>query len=80
MCVCTNIDIVNRCGATVTLNNTYWQAPITVSAESTCTLSIQLDPSLPEQRRNPICQVRLVSIEIFLFAVLKKYCANYAVS
>ncbi|KAK4010495.1 uncharacterized protein LOC116920739 [Daphnia magna] len=53
------INTVTRCGATVTLNNTYWQAPTTLSAESTCSLSIQLNPTLAEQRRNPICQVRL---------------------
>lgn len=51
---------MTRCGATVTLNNTYWQAPTTLSAESTCSLSIQLNPTLAEQRRNPICQVRWV--------------------
>lgn len=55
-----NVDTVTRCGATVTLNNTYWQAPTTLSAESTCSLSIQLNPTLAEQRRNPICQVRWV--------------------
>ncbi|XP_057368585.1 uncharacterized protein LOC130689665 [Daphnia carinata] len=53
------INTVTRCGATVTLNNTYWQAPTTLSAESTCSLSIKLDPTLAEQRRHPICQIRL---------------------
>jgi hypothetical protein len=53
-------DTVTRCGATVTLNNTYWQAPTTLSTESTCSLNVKMDPTLPEQRRNPICQVRWV--------------------
>lgn len=53
-------DTVTRCGATVTLNNTYWQAPTTLSADSTCSLDVKMDPTLPEQRRNPICQVRWV--------------------
>ncbi|KAI9559161.1 hypothetical protein GHT06_015950 [Daphnia sinensis] len=61
------INTVTRCGATVTLNNTYWQAPTTLSAESTCSLSIKLDPTLAEQRRNPICQIRL-DFEVFSIA------------
>ncbi|XP_046645869.1 uncharacterized protein LOC124336202 [Daphnia pulicaria] len=61
------INTVTRCGATVTLNNTYWQAPTTLSAESTCSLDVKMDPTLPEQRRNPICQVRL-DFEAFAIA------------
>ena len=53
-------DTVTRCGATVTLNNTYWTSPTTLSAESTCSLAVKMDSTLPEQKRNPICQVRWV--------------------
>ena len=70
---CLKKDTVTRCGATATLNNTYWQAPTTLSVESTCSLAVKMDPTLPEQRRNPICQVRWVSILKRNDAMMAKY-------
>jgi hypothetical protein len=51
-------DVVNSCGGTVTLNNTYWQSPSTpVNAPSTCVMTVRLDNKLVEQAA-PICQIR----------------------
>ncbi len=51
-------DVVNSCGGTVTLNNTYWQSPSTpVNAPSTCVMTVRLDNKLVEQS-SPICQIR----------------------
>ncbi|KAI9559184.1 hypothetical protein GHT06_015973 [Daphnia sinensis] len=70
--LCTNglvccISTVNTCddglarlGDTVTLNNTYWQSPLrTFAASSSCTLTVKLDSTLPEQNNVAVCQVRL---------------------
>ncbi|EFX82909.1 hypothetical protein DAPPUDRAFT_240674 [Daphnia pulex] len=51
-------DEVTKCGALVTLNNTYWQAPAAVSSESTCGLTVKMDRTLIEQRATT-CQLRL---------------------
>ncbi|XP_057368580.1 uncharacterized protein LOC130689699 isoform X2 [Daphnia carinata] len=69
---CTNglvccINTVNTCddglarlGDTVTLNNTYWQSPLrNFATSSSCTLTVKLDSTLPEQNNVAICQVRL---------------------
>lgn len=50
-------DEVTKCGALVTLNNTYWQAPAAVSSESTCGLTVKMDRTLIEQRATT-CQLR----------------------
>ncbi|XP_046638096.1 uncharacterized protein LOC124316287 isoform X2 [Daphnia pulicaria] len=53
------VDVVNSCGGTVTLNNTYWQSSSTpVNAPSTCVMTVRLDNKLVEQA-SPICQIRL---------------------
>nr|CAH0107939.1 unnamed protein product [Daphnia galeata] len=54
------INAISKCGATVTLNNTYWQSPVTVTSPSrlTCSVTIKLDTKFTEQK-TPICQVRL---------------------
>ena len=53
------IDVLTKCGSTVTLNNTYWQSPMTpVAVPSTCALTVKLDSKLVEQAANPICQIR----------------------
>ncbi|XP_032781855.2 uncharacterized protein LOC116919933 [Daphnia magna] len=52
------INVITACGGTVTLNNTFWQSPATISAPTTCSLSIKLDAKFVEQKR-PICQLRL---------------------
>ncbi|EFX72901.1 hypothetical protein DAPPUDRAFT_110156 [Daphnia pulex] len=53
------VNVVNSCGGTVTLNNTYWQSPSTpVNAPSTCVMTVRLDNKLVEQAA-PICQIRL---------------------
>lgn len=51
------IDEVEKCGALVTLNNTYWQAPAAVSSGSSCGLTVKLDENLVEQKK-AICQIR----------------------
>ena len=48
---------MNQCGATVTLNNTYWQSPTIINSDSTCYVSIQLDTT---SIAKSICQIRLV--------------------
>ncbi|KAI9559209.1 hypothetical protein GHT06_015998 [Daphnia sinensis] len=53
------VNVVNGCGKTVTLNNTYWQSPATASSPSNCALTIKLDAKLAEQSSKPICQIRL---------------------
>jgi hypothetical protein len=50
-------DEVEKCGALVTLNNTYWQAPAAVSSGSSCGLTVKLDENLVEQKK-AICQIR----------------------
>ncbi|EFX82915.1 hypothetical protein DAPPUDRAFT_240663 [Daphnia pulex] len=52
------INAITSCGGSVTLNNTFWQSPATVSAPSTCSLTVKLDAKFVEQKR-PICQLRL---------------------
>ncbi|XP_046458991.1 uncharacterized protein LOC124205588 [Daphnia pulex] len=52
------INAISKCGASVTLNNTFWQSPATISAPSTCSLTVKLDAKYLEQKM-PICQVRL---------------------
>ncbi|XP_046638095.1 uncharacterized protein LOC124316287 isoform X1 [Daphnia pulicaria] len=53
------VNVVNSCGGTVTLNNTYWQSSSTpVNAPSTCVMTVRLDNKLVEQA-SPICQIRL---------------------
>ncbi|KZS17498.1 uncharacterized protein LOC116921571 [Daphnia magna] len=52
------VNEVSKCGALVTLNNTYWQAPAAVSSESTCGLTVKMDRTLIEQRVTT-CQLRL---------------------
>ncbi|KZS14670.1 Uncharacterized protein APZ42_020016 [Daphnia magna] len=52
------INVMSSCGATVTLNNTYWQSPSTISTPSTCVLTVKVDTKFIEQKR-PICQIRL---------------------
>lgn len=52
-----NEDEVEKCGALVTLNNTYWQAPAAVSSGSSCGLTVKLDENLVEQKKT-ICQIR----------------------
>jgi len=52
------INAVTTCGSTVTLNNTFWQSPTTISTPTTCALTVRLDSTLLEQKK-PICQVRL---------------------
>ncbi|XP_046458972.1 uncharacterized protein LOC124205571 [Daphnia pulex] len=52
------VNEVTKCGALVTLNNTYWQAPAAVSSESTCGLTVKMDRTLIEQRATT-CQLRL---------------------
>lgn len=66
-------DTVTRCGGVVTLNNTYWQAPASVSSGTACSLTVRLDPTLPQQRRNPICQVRLVDLASNSIAFFASY-------
>lgn len=54
------INAITGCGGSVTLNNTYWQSPITaVSASSSCTLTVRLNTKYVEQLKKPICQIRL---------------------
>ncbi|EFX70294.1 hypothetical protein DAPPUDRAFT_112776 [Daphnia pulex] len=54
------INAINTCGATVTLNNTYWQSPsVAVNAPTICALNIKLDNNFVEQLGKPICQIRL---------------------
>lgn len=43
----------------MTLNNTYWSSPSSLASSSTCALTVRLDPTLLEQKKHPICQVRL---------------------
>lgn len=50
------INAVSRCGTTITLNNTYWQPPVTLG--SSCSLTIKLDEGLLEQPKE-ISQIRL---------------------
>ncbi|XP_057368577.2 uncharacterized protein LOC130689657 [Daphnia carinata] len=50
------VNAVASCGRTITLNNTYWQSPMTLP--SSCSLTIKLDPTLLEQGQE-IVQVRL---------------------
>ncbi|XP_057368576.1 uncharacterized protein LOC130689656 [Daphnia carinata] len=50
------INAVSKCGTTITLNNTYWQPPVTLG--SSCSLTIKLDASLVEQPKE-IAQIRL---------------------
>lgn len=88
--LCTNglvccINAVNTCddglarlGDTVTLNNTYWQSPLrTFATSSSCTLTVKLDSTLPEQNNVAICQVRL---DLVLFEIsqpdAQSVCAN----
>ena len=47
-----------KCGGQITLNNTYWTPPRTVTGGGTCGVTLTLDPNLVEQKRR-ICQVRL---------------------
>jgi hypothetical protein len=54
-----SLDAINTCGATVTLNNTYWQSPsVAVNAPTICALNIKLDNKFVEQLGKPICQIR----------------------
>ena len=50
-------DEVNQCGAFVSINNTYWQSPASVSSESTCGVTVKFDRELVEPKRE-ICQIR----------------------
>ncbi|XP_046459992.1 uncharacterized protein LOC124206306 [Daphnia pulex] len=52
------INVVNSCGAIVTLNNTYWQTP-TTALRNPCSLTVRMDPKFVEQSLKPICQIRL---------------------
>ena len=53
------LDSINTCGATATLNNTYWQSPsVAVNAPTICALNIKLDNKFMEQLGKPICQIR----------------------
>ncbi|XP_046637997.1 uncharacterized protein LOC124316227 [Daphnia pulicaria] len=53
------VNAINTCNGAITLNNTYWQSPATtISAPSTCSLTVTLDNKRREQIK-PICQVRL---------------------
>nr|CAH0107938.1 unnamed protein product [Daphnia galeata] len=53
-----SVNAITSCGGTITLNNTFWQSPATISAPSTCSVTVKLDAKFIEQKR-PICQVRL---------------------
>ncbi|EFX82500.1 hypothetical protein DAPPUDRAFT_316213 [Daphnia pulex] len=61
------IRVINSCDDgfgrqinTVTLNNTYWQSPVrTIAPSSSCSMTVQLDSTLPEQAKQQICQIRL---------------------
>ncbi len=65
---CTSTEVINSCDDgfgrqinTVTLNNTYWQSPVrTIASSSSCSMTVQLDSTLPEQAKQQICQIRLV--------------------
>ncbi|XP_046637998.1 uncharacterized protein LOC124316228 [Daphnia pulicaria] len=59
------INEVEKCGALVTLNNTYWQAPAAVSSGSSCGLTVKLDENLVEQKKT-ICQIRLDFISFLI--------------
>jgi hypothetical protein len=50
-------DVVNSCGAIVTLNNTYWQTP-TTNLRNPCSLTVRMDPTFVEQSKESICQIR----------------------
>lgn len=52
---------MTQCGSVVTLNSTYWTSPTSpgVTDSTTCSMTVKLDPTLLEQRKGPICQVRL---------------------
>ncbi|XP_046459000.1 uncharacterized protein LOC124205594 [Daphnia pulex] len=54
------INTINKCGGTVTLNNTYWQSStFPINVPTTCSLSVRTDTQLTEQLKKPICQIRL---------------------
>ncbi|EFX82587.1 hypothetical protein DAPPUDRAFT_101194 [Daphnia pulex] len=53
---CTNS--LTTCSGTVQYNNTYWQSPTTIYPDSSCVVTVKLDPAIAEQR-GPICQLRL---------------------
>ncbi|XP_046638041.1 uncharacterized protein LOC124316254 isoform X1 [Daphnia pulicaria] len=53
---CTNT--LTTCSGTVQYNNTYWRSPTTIYPDSSCVVTVKLDPATAEQR-GPICQLRI---------------------
>uniref|UniRef100_A0A0P6EKV9 CUB domain-containing protein n=1 Tax=Daphnia magna TaxID=35525 RepID=A0A0P6EKV9_9CRUS len=70
------VNVVNGCGKTVTLNNTYWQSPAAVSSPSNCALTIKLDAKLTEQSFKPICQIRLDMVSFTTAPPVAGTCAD----
>lgn len=59
-------DVINTCGASTVLNNTYWQSPVSMAdSSSSCALTIKLDKKLTERKKS-ICQIRQVCSQISL--------------
>lgn len=62
-------DTLTTCSGTVQYNNTYWRSPTTIYPDSSCVVTVKLDPATAEQR-GPICQLRSVWFKFKIFFII----------